>query len=323
MKIGSIQLPRTAALAPMAGVADRAFRELCVEYGACWCVAEMASAKGLTLSGRKTDALLKLSPAERPAAVQLFGDDPATMARAARLALAHRPEAIDINMGCPAPKVAGNGGGSALLRNPKLAGEIVAAVVAAVDVPVTVKIRKGWDEENVTALEVAKRAEEAGAALLTIHGRTRVQMYAPPVDWEIIRRVKEALSIPVVGNGDITTPQLAKAMYDQTGCDLVMVGRGALGRPWLFGQIKAYLEDGTLLPEPPVVERMAVMLRHMEMICAYKNEQVAMREARKHAAWYFTGLRGAARLRKAAFSLETLDDARRLAEEIIRLNPEG
>lgn len=323
MKIGSIQLPRTAALAPMAGVADRAFRELCVEYGACWCVAEMASAKGLTLSGRKTDALLKLSPAERPAAVQLFGDDPATMAQAARLALAHRPEAIDINMGCPAPKVAGNGGGSALLRNPKLAGEIVAAVVAAVDVPVTVKIRKGWDEEHITALEVAKRAEEAGAALLTIHGRTRVQMYAPPVDWEIIRRVKEALSIPVVGNGDITTPQLAREMYDQTGCDLVMVGRGALGRPWLFGQIKAYLEDGTLLPEPPVAERMDIMLRHMEMICAYKNEHIAMREARKHAAWYFTGLRGAARLRKAAFSLETLDDARRLAEEIIRLNPEG
>lgn len=322
MKIGSIQLPRTAALAPMAGVADRAFRELCVEYGACWCVAEMASAKGLTLSGRKTDALLKLSPAERPAAVQLFGDDPATMAQAARLALAHRPEAIDINMGCPAPKVAGNGGGSALLRNPKLAGEIVAAVVAAVDVPVTVKIRKGWDEEHITALEVAKRAEEAGAALLTIHGRTRVQMYAPPVDWEIIRRVKEALSIPVVGNGDITTPQLAREMYDQTGCDLVMVGRGALGRPWLFGQIKAYLEDGTLLPEPPVAERMDIMLRHMEMICAYKNEHIAMREARKHAAWYFTGLRGAARLRKAAFSLETLDDARRLAEEIIRLNPE-
>ncbi len=322
MNIGSIQLPRTAALAPMAGVADRAFRELCVEYGACWCVAEMASAKGLTLSGRKTDALLNLSPAERPAAVQLFGDDPATMAQAAKLALAHRPEAIDINMGCPAPKVAGNGGGSALMRDPKLAGQIVAAVVQAVDIPVTVKIRKGWDEDHITALEVAKRAEDAGAALLTIHGRTRVQMYAPPVDWDIIRRVKEALTIPVVGNGDVTTPQEAKAMYDQTGCDLVMVGRGALGRPWLFGQIKAYLQDGTLLPDPTVGQRMDVMLRHMEMICSYKNEHVGMREARKHAAWYFTGLRGAAKLRKAAFSLENMDDARRLAEEIIRLNPE-
>ncbi|MBQ5754489.1 MAG: tRNA dihydrouridine synthase DusB [Oscillospiraceae bacterium] len=323
MKLGSIELPRTAALAPMAGVADRAFRELCVEYGACWCVAEMASAKGLTLSGRKTDALLNLSAAERPAAVQLFGDDPATMAQAAKLSLAHKPEAIDINMGCPAPKVAGNGGGSALLRDPKLAGEIIAAVVQAVDIPVTVKIRKGWDESNVTALEVAKRAEEAGAAMLTIHGRTRVQMYAPPVDRDIIRQVKEALTIPVVGNGDITTPQEAKSMYEETGCDLVMIGRGALGRPWLFSQIKAYLEEGILLPDPKVEERMAVMLRHMEMICGYKNEYVGMREARKHAAWYFTGLRGAAKLRKACFALESLDDAKRLAEEIIKLNPDA
>jgi len=322
MILGTLELPRTAALAPMAGVADRAFRELCMSYGACYCVSEMASAKGLVLSGcgRRTDALLYLSEAERPAAVQLFGEDPDIMARAARLALRHNPQAIDINMGCPAPKVAGNGGGSALLRDPVLAQRIVAAVVGAVDVPVTVKIRKGWDDDHVTAVEIARRAEEAGAAAIAVHGRTRVQMYAPPVDWDIIRRVKQSVSIPVIGNGDVTTPAAAMAMYDQTGCDLVMIGRGAMGRPWLFAQVKAFLERGELLPDPPVAQRMEVMLRHMEAICRYKGEGVAMREARKHAAWYFTGLRGAAGLRRSAFSLETLDDARRLAEEAAEQN---
>ena len=320
MKLGSLELSKTAALAPMAGVADRAFRELCAGYGACYTVGEMASAKGLTLSGRKTDQLLVLTQAERPAGVQLFGDDPAIMAQAAKLALKHHPDVIDINMGCPAPKVAGNGGGSALMRDPVLAGKIVKAVVEAVDIPVTVKIRKGWDDGQVTAVEVAKRAEESGAAAVAVHGRTRVQMYAPPVDWDIIRTVKQAVAIPVIGNGDVTSPQSAKELYSQTGCDLVLVGRGALGRPWLFTQIKEFLSSGTLVPDPPIERRMEIMLGHIARLCEYKGEYIGMREARKHAAWYITGLRGAAALRRQAGTLEAPDDAKRLAQRVLEEN---
>ena len=266
---GGVEITGKAALAPMAGVADRAFRRICVEYGAAYVVGEMVSSKGLNFGDRKSAELLELGEEERPAAVQLFGDDPEQMARAARLAMAVRPDAIDINMGCPAPKIAGNHCGSALMREPELCRRIVRAVAEAVEVPVTAKIRKGYGRDEVNAVEVAQACAAGGAAAITVHGRTREQMYAPPVDWEIIRRVKEAVDIPVIGNGDVTSAAQAAALYEQTGCDLVMVGRGALGAPWLFAQINAYLQEGRVLPDPPVAKRMTVLLRQISLAVEY------------------------------------------------------
>ncbi len=320
MKIGSLELKRTAALAPMAGVADSAFRQICKEFGACYMVGEMASAKGMHYSDKKTARLLTVREQERPIAVQLFGDEPEILAEAARKALAFQPDVIDINMGCPAPKVAGNGGGSALMKNSALAARITEAVVRAVDLPVTVKFRKGWDDQSVNAVEFARAIEQSGAAAVTVHGRTRQQYYAPPVDLDIIAAVKQAVSIPVIGNGDcIDLPSVMK-MYEYTKCDLVMIGRGALGSPWIFRQVDRYLTDGTVLPDPSLPERMQVMLRHIKLICENKGESGGMREARKHAAWYMKGMRGAPAFRKQSGELCTYADAEKLAADVLARN---
>lgn len=308
MQLGKLTLPRTAALAPMAGVADRAFREICVRYGACYVVGEMASAKGMQYGSKKSADLLEVTDAERPMAAQIFGDEPETMAQAAVRAAAQKPDAIDINMGCPAPKIAGGGSGCALMKNLPLAGEIIRAAATAVELPITVKMRRGWDENNLNAVELASLAERSGAAAVTIHGRTRAQMYAPSVDLTTIAAVKQAVDIPVIGNGDVDSAESAARMYEQTGCDLVMVGRGALGSPWVFAQIDAFMTRGVCLPEPEPDEKMAVLLEQIRLACAYKGEKVGMREARKHAAWYFKGWRGAAELRRRAGQITVYED---------------
>ena len=318
MKLGNTEIVGKAVLAPMAGVTDRAFRELCMGYGAAYCVSEMVSAKGLVMSDRKTAELLAISESERPMAIQLFGYEPETMAMAARIATEYSsPAAIDINMGCPAPKIANNHSGSALMRDPALCGRIVDAVANAVSIPVTVKLRKGWDSSSVNAVEVAKISESAGAQMIAVHGRTREQMYAPPADWEIIAAVKNAVSVPVIGNGDIYSSKDAMMMLEKTGCDLVMVGRGSLGNPWIFREINSQYDLERPVSPPGIYERLTVMNRHIEKLCQYKGERVGMREARKHTAWYMRGIKGAAKLRVMCGELRQLSDMRELTRMVL------
>lgn len=321
MKIGNLKIDGYAVLAPMAGVADRAFRETCVRFGASYAVSEMVSSKGLQFNDKKTGALMALSGAERPAGIQLFGSEPAVMAEAAEKAMEYAPDVIDINMGCPAPKVSCNGSGSALMKDPPLCGKIVAAVKNAVPVPVTVKMRKGWNSDSVNAVEVARICEAAGADAVTVHGRTREQMYASSADWDIIRQVKQAVNIPVIGNGDVVSAQAAAQLLEQTGCDAVMVGRGALGNPWIFTQINAYLTDSCrIVPPPELSERMLVMMKHISLMCEYKGEHRAMNEARKHVGWYLKGMKNAASFRRRAGTLETWGQLEELVRDILGSN---
>ncbi len=317
MKIKDLEFNHIAFLAPMAGIADLAFRELCIQYGAAYTVSEMVSSKGLTMGDKKSAQLLTLGN-DRPAGVQIFGDDPEIMAKAAVKCLDFKPDIIDINMGCPAPKIAMNGGGASLMKKPELAYEITKAVVQAVDIPVTVKIRKGWDDKSVNAVQMAELAEKAGANAITVHGRTRQQMYSGSVDFDIIAQVKKAVGIPVIANGDIKDEQSAAIMLEKTNADAIMIGRGALGNPWVFSKINAYFDECRVLPEPSVTQKMAVMLKHIQKIIEYKGEYTAMREARHHAAYYTKGMRGGAKLRAEIGKLERFEQLQELSYRILK-----
>lgn len=320
LNIGGVPLKSHAVLAPMAGVSDRAYRELCVRFGAAYCVSEMVSSKALSFNSKKSEELMEISDLERPCGIQIFGDDPKCMADAAKHALENKPDIIDINMGCPAPKISSNGSGSALMKNPRLCGEIVKAVTAVTDIPVTVKIRKGWDDDSVNAVEVAKICESAGAAAITVHGRTRQQYYKPPVDYDIIKAVRESVSVPVIANGDIDSAERAKEVMDITGCDLVMIGRATLGNPWIFSQINAYLENPNVkIHTPNLEERLGVMIEHIGKMVEYKGEHMAMLQSRKLVVGYFKGMKGAAALRNEAGKIKTLDDLYELRQKALSL----
>lgn len=311
--IGNVEIKGNLFLGPMAGVTDLPFRILCKEKGADLVYTEMVSAKGIQYNNKNTESLLQIAEEERPAALQLFGSDPVILSETARRIEDRNFDILDINMGCPVPKVVNNGEGSALMKSPELIGQIVRKVSNAIDKPVTVKIRKGFDEAN--AVTVAKIAEENGAAAITVHARTREQYYSGKADWDIIRKVKEAVAIPVIGSGDVFSPQDAKKMLEETGCDGIMIARGARGNPWLFQQIKAYLEQGILIPKPSLSKIKEMILRHARLSVEYKGEFVGIREMRKHVAWYTTGFTGSARLRSRVNEIESLKDLKQLLEE--------
>lgn len=317
MKIGNIELENPYILAPMAGVTDLPFRLLCREQGAGLLCMEMISAKALQYKNRNTKALLAIHPEEYPVSLQLFGSDPDIISEMAKQIEELPFQILDINMGCPVPKVVKNGEGSALMKNPKLVYQIVSKTVRAVKKPVTVKIRKGFDDAHVNAVEIAKIVEEAGGAAVAVHGRTREQYYSGKADWEIIRRVKEAVSIPVIGNGDVTSGETALAMMRQTGCDGVMIGRGAQGNPWIFRELAEYERTGTM-PERPSGEMVKeAMLRHARLQMEFKGEYLGIREMRKHVAWYTKGLEGAARLRDAINRVESYQELKDLLDRRI------
>lgn len=317
IKIGNVEIKNNIFLAPMAGVTDMPFRRLCKEFGAGMIYTEMASSKAVHYGSEKTKGIYEVFEDERPVGIQIFGSDPVVMAETASI-LSAFADIIDINMGCPANKIVKNGEGSALMKNLELAGEIITQVVKASKVPVTVKMRKGWNDELVNAVELAKIAEECGAKLITVHGRTREDMYSGNADLDIIKKVKKSVNIPVIGNGDITSGEKAKEMFEVTGCDGIMIGRGAQGNPWIFKSVISYLENGTVLPEPNANDKINMALKHLNLTKEYKGEYVAVREMRKHIAWYLKGISGSSQLKEIINREENIEKV----EEILIKNLE-
>ncbi len=307
LQIEDVILDNNIALGPMAGVTDLPFRILCKEQGVGLIYTEMVSAKGIFYNNKNTEELLRVEESERPVALQLFGSDPKIMSEMAKRIEERNFDILDINMGCPVPKIVNNGEGSALMKNPILAGQIVEAVTKAIKKPVTVKIRRGFLKDECTAPEFAKVLEQSGAKAIAVHGRTREQYYSGKADWDVIRQVKEVVKVPVIGNGDIFTPIDAKCMLEETGCDGIMIARGARGNPWIFNQTKEYLETGTLLPKPSFDKVIEMIKRHAAILIKVKGEYIAIREMRKHIAWYTTGYKGSAKLRGQTNEIETME----------------